>query len=163
MQPHECILEKWRHEGGDGPKGKPLPTMCICKSGTILGPGLPSTHLIELTEMASFKMIMYKSWGGERRLYGSQFLFSFPFLEILIINHLQYVDRWVSKSSRLFWWDGVETAFCGHWNKIIWFWSSTSSITSELQLELNRPDSENSRLHRVPLAWWLAEMPVSFT
>lgn len=58
MQPHESILGKGRHEGGDGPKGKCLSTVCVCESGTIFGPGLSSTHLAGDTDMSSLKMIV---------------------------------------------------------------------------------------------------------
>ena len=53
-----------------------------------MGSGLSSTHLIELTEISSSKIIMCKSLGVGRRIMGHISL-TLSFLEILIINHLQ--------------------------------------------------------------------------
>lgn len=55
MQPRESILEKERYEGEEGPKGKPLPRVLTCKSGKVFGPGLCSTHLIDINRGIVFK------------------------------------------------------------------------------------------------------------
>lgn len=60
------------------PKGSPSPECVFVSQSVYLGSGLSSTHLIELIEISSSKIIMCKSLGGGIRIMDD--IFYSPFL-----------------------------------------------------------------------------------